>query len=155
MSYFKFKSINFKNFIENSRAKLENSLYGYEDESDSRNCLAEQVSVENRILKNLDILTHDEKIIWSADSEVVFRGVVVENCALCDYKIIICKNQIGDSQKFLYNSDHSSESFVVSFIKGILTIEKIEYFIDPYDMEHNLLAQLIGTINKKLLQQKN
>lgn len=153
MSYFKFKSINFKNFIENSKAKLENSLYGNENEFDKTEHF--KTPLESRIIKNIETLTQNEKIIWSMDSELAFRGVVVENCTFCDYQIIICKNQIIDNEKLVYDTDYSPETYIISFIKGILTLDKIEYFVDPYSAENNVLAKLLCTINKKLIQQKN
>jgi len=153
MSYFKLNCTDFKNFIHNSKIKLENSLYGRSDfEINSGLSGAEfsgkNLSVEEKIINNLEVLSNEDKIIWTKDSPQSYRGVVVENCTFSDYKILLYPGRTGS------NGDLPC-AYKIIFIKGILTYEKIEYFTSGLNNEEDLMERLLTAINRKLIQQRN
>lgn len=155
MDYYKLQCKNFGNFVKNSRIKLENNVYDdrlgifrYE----SQNLLP---SFVRKIINNLDILTQEDKIIWSKSSDDSFRGIVTVSNAFSNYRIIIEK---WDFDKYfncdLFESGHNECNYKISFIKGILTADKIEY-ISNLKYNNNEMQNLFITIERKLLQERN
>jgi len=155
MPSYKFKCDNFKNFIRDSKNKIENSLYGIECVDSKRLKLEELNSQELRIIRNLEVLTQEDKIIWSKDSEDSYRGVVMENCTFSDYRILISKEVVDWDESSYYGCDYLTEVYRISFIKGLLTFEKIEYFSDAFNSSDDIINRLLEAINKKLVQQQN
>lgn len=149
MSYFKLNCDNFKTFIFNSRIMIENSLYGVDSSKGNIKSFDDESSVELRIINNLDTLTQEEKIIWSKESDSMYRGVVLENCTFSDYTIVLYREQIE------FNSDSNQEMYSISFMKDFLTYEKIEYFGEALNEKDNAINNLLETVDRKLLQQQN
>jgi hypothetical protein len=174
-----FKNNDLENFIQKSKTKIENSLNRMNSKTfrqESGNLLPALIG---KIIKNLDILTKEEKIIWSRDKKALLRGIVIEDCLFSGYKIIIEKwdmpNFNGkriagshcaavtelnkkDDPKQQAESKYSSfdffQKFKISFVKGILNAERIEYIMN-FEENYNEITRLFGTIEAKLSQQKN
>jgi len=160
-----FKNSDLENFIQKSKTKIENSLNRMNPKTfkqESGNLLPALIG---RIIKNLDILTKEEKIIWSRDKKALLRGIVIEDCLFSNYKIIIEKWDMphitGKKIAGFCRGNGNETSLVnffqkykISFVKGILNAERIEY-ITNLEENYNEITCLFSTIEIKLSQQKN
>ena len=149
-----FKNGDLENFIQKSKTKIENSLNRMNSKTfkqESGNLLPALIG---RIIKNLDILTKQEKIIWSRDKKALLRGIVIEDCLFSDYKIIIEKWNMPNITEKRIAGIHFFQKYKISFVKGILNAERIEY-ITNFEENYNEISRLFSTIEAKLSQQKN
>ena len=142
MADFKFSEGDFVSFIKDSLNKLEKNKY-----KRIFGCSKSVLSTEYRIIDNIDNLTNDNKIVWSKESEDFYRGIVLENCAFSDYRIYL-------ERVYVPEADQYNDSYRVSFTKGVLVIEKIEYIAGVIDYCEKINA-LMDTIEQKLLQESN
>lgn len=188
MDYFKNDNGELGNFIQNSRTKIENSLNRMDSKTFRQKSCNLLPDLVRKIVNNLDMLTKEEKIIWSKDKMSLLRGIVIEDCLFSGYKIIIEKwdmpninekkiagfNRVKENEathKQQYPSKQSGntlfngklnlchsfsflQKYKISFVKGILNAERIEY-ITNLEENYDELSCLFGTIEIKLSQQKN
>ncbi len=143
MSYFEFESVDFKNFLELSRKELERGFL--------ENCFSESSfflseghkKVELRIIKNIEKMTRENKIIWAKELEHQTRGVAVESRGLCNQEIVIY-NHLKDSGLKMGLADYT-----LSFAPNSIIIECFR------QNESGEINNLINEINLKLIQQSN
>jgi len=149
-----FKNGDLENFIQKSKTKIENSLNRMNSKTfkqESGNLLPALIG---RIIKNLDILTKEEKIIWSRDKKALLRGIVIKDCLFSGYKIIIEKWDMPNLNGKRIAGFHFFDKYKISFVKGILNAERIEY-ITNFEENYSEISSLLSTIEIKLSRQKN
>ncbi|MDD3013306.1 MAG: hypothetical protein PHC34_06340 [Candidatus Gastranaerophilales bacterium] len=154
MAYFKNNDGDLENFIQNSRTKIKNSLNRMNSKTfrqESGNLLPALIG---KIIKNLDILTKEDKIIWSRDKKALLRGIVIKDCLFSDYKIIIEKWDMPNINKKRIAGFHFFDKYKISFVKGILNAERIEY-ITNLEENYKEISCLFNTIEIKISRQKN
>jgi hypothetical protein len=166
MNYFKNNSNDLENFLKKSKNKIEKSINRMGVNSFKQETGNFLPSLVGKIIKRLDALTKEEKILWSREKNSLLRGIILEDCIFSDYRIIIEKwnmpnfsrkkiagNNYNNEEPF-YNSNNNFQKFKISFVKGILNAEKVEYIID-FEENHNNIKNLFKTIETKFSQQKN
>lgn len=166
MNYFKNNSNDLENFLKKSKNKIEKSINRMGVNSFKQETGNFLPSLVGKIVKSIDNLTKEEKILWSRDKNSLLRGIILEDCIFSDYRIIIEKWNMpnfnrhkiaGNSninEETFYNSDNKFQKFKISFVKGILSAEKVEYIID-FEENYNDIKNLFKTIETKFSQQKN
>ena len=155
MSYFKLGS-NFKVFIKNSHTGFQNQVPELSLPEIVEITVEDEVPKSvKRIINNLDILTKDDKIIWSKDYGGFLNGIVVKECGLSNYKILI------DDISLMEFGDYGAEILKdivpicrINLIKDGLSSKKMEYVINIMP-DNDELSCLLETIERKLLQESN
>jgi|GEM_PF-3042713 len=154
MSYFKSNDNDLENFIQKSKIKIENSLNRMDSKTFKQESVNFLPALVRKIVRNLDILTKEGKIIWSRDKKSVLRGIVIEDCLFSGYKIIIEKWDMPNICAKKIAGFAFLQKYKISFVKGILNAERIEY-ITNLEESHNEITRLFGTIEVKFFQQRN
>lgn len=156
MSFFnRFYCTNFKNFIRNSKIKLENNLSGLDLINVFRSVNPSEISNNERILLNLDTMTQEEKIVWMKISANIFQGVLLENCTFANYKIIIERELFKHRDIYNFNITKPQERYTIRFIKGELEFEKLEYICELFSGKVDIMCRLMSCIEKRVIQQNN
>lgn len=157
MDYYKEKNNYFEIFIKNSKNKSET----HNNETDSG--ISKIIEFEyqdpmpssiKNIIKNLSILTRDNKIIWIKDYTGIFRGIIIKNCIFSNFKIIL-ENFNAEFDDYGLNQLIDFEPICrISLVKDILNTPKVEYLINLNPVNDEVI-DFIGSIKNKLLQENN
>ncbi|EKE02755.1 MAG: hypothetical protein ACD_20C00337G0026 [uncultured bacterium] len=158
MNHFKLENNNFKIFIKNSRAGLESQLFEPDfDIPEIKELMLKNPvpSYVKKLIRALDRLTVEDRIIWSADFEGFFRGVVVKDCRFSNFKIIVEHDSPMDFDD--YNIDNLNDfdsAYRISLIKDGVGIKKFEYIIN-LEIDNDEVMHLFDTIERKQTQLNN
>ncbi|OGI03681.1 MAG: hypothetical protein A2287_03520 [Candidatus Melainabacteria bacterium RIFOXYA12_FULL_32_12] len=157
MNYFRLENNKFKIFIKNSKAgKSQLSESDFDIPEIKELMLKNPVpSYIRKIIRNLDSLTLEDKIIWSQDFEGFFRGLVIKDCRFSNFKIIIENDNSADFDDYGIDKLNNFESaYRISLIKDGLGSKKTEYIIN-LQADNDEITHLFEAIERKLIQQNN
>lgn len=156
MTFFsKFYCSNFKNFIRNSKTKLENSLLGLDLINIFNPVNPLEVSVEEKVIMNLNSLTQEDKIVWSRISSNLFKGVLIENCTFSNYRIMLERELFKHNDIYNFKMNKPHETYRICLMKGNISFEEFEYLSESFTGKVDVICKLMGSIEKKLIQQTN
>ena len=146
---------NFRNFLRNSKIRIENTIYGLDILDPLNKEYNKPDTTEEKIINNLDILTKEDKILWLKDLNGVFKGVILENCTFASYRILIKRDFLTPEEILKHKVGYLSEKYKIFLLKGILAFEKFEYITNADKRKPDLVDSLIDSIEKKVVQQSN